>query len=43
VPINNTLSLSHNVMRDAEVDDQAPAASLVSEVVQMLNVTAPLP
>jgi hypothetical protein len=39
VPIHNILSLSHNVMRDAEVDDQAPAA----EVVPMLNVTAPLP
>ena len=30
------------LMRDAEVEDQAPAASLVSQVVPNLHVAAPL-
>ena len=29
-------------MRDAEVEDQAPAASLVSQVVKNIHVAAPL-
>ena len=31
------------IIREAEVEDQAPAASLVSQVVSNLHVTASLP